>query len=337
MSAGSVTVITPRLIVEECCRRGIEQKKLLSDTGLPERCLHAATGSIPVEQMYELWEKAIVLSADEMFAVHAAAGVPLGAYGVLDYMVMTSASPKEALVRSSKFFGVFNTAFLLSLEPYKNAVCFELFHPHDPKGLPRPYIEYIFLNYLVRLKMATRALFRPMEVQVTYGRPVSVRDYDAAFGAPVRFRQTANRVIFAACTMEMRHPCTDPELCELFECYAQKKMQDSDTAQNGMPEIGKVLAQNLERGKATLPATARQLGKSRRSLQRDIAASGRTFRDVLDSVRQQRATDLLRNQNLPISEIAMKLNFSASSAFNHAFRRWTGRSPQDYRRTLDRH
>ena len=337
MSTGSVTVITPRLIVEECSRRGIDQERLFADAGLPVQCLRDATGAIPVEKMYVLWEKVLQLSADEMFAVQAAERVPLGAYGVLDYMVMTSSSPKDALVRTSRFFGVFNTAFLLSLQPYRNAVCFELLHPHGSGEPPRPYIEYIFFNYLVRLRMATRQTCSPVEVQVTYARPDGVKDYDAVFGASVRFRQPANRLIFAACTMEMRHPCADPELCELFEFYAQKKMRQSQGTQSGLPDIRKALTQNLESGSPTLPAIARQLGKSRRCLQRDIAASGQTFRDVLDSVRQERAVDLLKKQDLPISEIAMKLNFSGPSAFSHAFRRWTGQSPQQYRKTPGPH
>jgi AraC-like DNA-binding protein len=40
----------------------------------------------------------------------------------------------------------------------------------------------------------------------------------------------------------------------------------------------------------------------------------------------------LENETLALAEIAFSLGYSEVSAFNHAFRRWTGQSPGDYRR-----
>jgi AraC-like DNA-binding protein len=56
-----------------------------------------------------------------------------------------------------------------------------------------------------------------------------------------------------------------------------------------------------------------------------------TFRELLDSTRHELALNLLKDQELPIGEIAIKLNFSDSSSFGRAFHRWTGQSPVQYR------
>ncbi|WNG31429.1 helix-turn-helix transcriptional regulator [Cystobacter fuscus] len=34
----------------------------------------------------------------------------------------------------------------------------------------------------------------------------------------------------------------------------------------------------------------------------------------------------------PIAKVAWRLGYSAPSAFHHAFRRWTGQSPREWRR-----
>ncbi len=61
-------------------------------------------------------------------------------------------------------------------------------------------------------------------------------------------------------------------------------------------------------------------------------ATGFGFREYLISVRIQRATDLLLNTELTITEIADQCGFSDSNYFGDAFRRATGLSPRDYRR-----
>jgi AraC-like DNA-binding protein len=38
---------------------------------------------------------------------------------------------------------------------------------------------------------------------------------------------------------------------------------------------------------------------------------------------------------LTIEDIADSLGFSEAANFRHAFHRWTGRTPQEFRRTLD--
>jgi AraC-like DNA-binding protein len=332
MSAEIVTTVTPRILIEECARLGINQDKLLNETGISRDCLYNASGHIPVEKMYILWNSAIELSGDRMFAVHAAERVPFGAYRVLDYMFAVSSTPRDALVRSSQSFGLFNNAFRLSFRMYRNLAYLELFKPCNPQDLPRPYIEYIFTNYLVRLRMVTQKSCNPAEIHVTYKEPSSAAEYQRIFGAPVRFQRASNCLVFPRELLEIRHPLADPELCDLLEHHAQRGIQHLCSDKRPLEQIHDALVHGLEVGNVTLTALSRQLAKSSRSLQRTIHANGMTFRGLLDSVRQERALALLADHELPLIEIAAKLQFSSPSAFCHAFQRWTGRSPHQHRR-----
>jgi AraC-like DNA-binding protein len=48
----------------------------------------------------------------------------------------------------------------------------------------------------------------------------------------------------------------------------------------------------------------------------------------LDSLRIDLARRYLREKDLPTSEIAWLLGYRETSAFNHAFKRWTGNAPK---------
>ncbi len=335
MGSQLVTAITPGIIVAECARHGVSQEKLLLHAGVAADSLPAAAGHVPLDKMHNLWESAIQLTHDGMFALHAAEKLPFGTYRVLDYLMAASATPGDALARSTRCFPLMNNTFRLSLGRYRDLAYLELHNPGDPKYMPRPYIEYIFVNYLVRIRFVTQMHWKLVELHVTYGKPEVSTEYERIFGGRVLFQQAVNRMVLSRGLMEMPHPSADPELCELLEDHARQKMKDPAFGNDWMANIHQALAYNLEAGDVTLVSLARQLGKSSRSLQREIRAHGLSFRELLDCVRRERAFVLLRKQTLPIHEVASGLLFSDPSSFSHAFQRWTGQSPRQYRKKLN--
>ena len=76
---------------------------------------------------------------------------------------------------------------------------------------------------------------------------------------------------------------------------------------------------------------ARALAVSGRTLSRRLAVEGTSFRDILDDVRREFACALLQDRRLSVADIAFFLQYSEPAAFHRAFRRWTGRTPRDFR------
>jgi AraC-like DNA-binding protein len=69
-----------------------------------------------------------------------------------------------------------------------------------------------------------------------------------------------------------------------------------------------------------------------RTLKRRLADQGTSFSALLDEVRRDRATLLLRAGELSVDEIGARLGYSDPANFARAFRRWTGSSPRAFRR-----
>jgi AraC-like DNA-binding protein len=83
---------------------------------------------------------------------------------------------------------------------------------------------------------------------------------------------------------------------------------------------------------ATAANVARALGMSRRTLRRRLEAEGTSFVDELDSARRELGLAYVSDSEIPLKEIAYSLGFSHVESFHRAFKRWSGVTPQAYRR-----
>jgi AraC-like DNA-binding protein len=331
MGNGLITVSTPRVLLEACGRLGIDQEEVLNGAGWSKENLQNPSGYVAFDKMYPLWESLLRLTGDQMFGLHAAERVPFGTYRVLDYLLAVSCSLKDALWRISRSYELANSAFRLVPRSYRNLAYLELDSSEKLQGFARSHIEYALVNVFFRLRAAMQRNFEAIEVHFRFGQPSSTTEYSRIFGSRVRFRQAVNRIVLPRELMEIHLPLADPELCEVLEGHAQRQLRNIVNGNPMLTTVQSAVIRNLETGNLTLASLASQFGKSGRSFQREIHANGMTYRQLLDSVRRDRALALLQQQDLAVKEIALRLNFSEASSFCRAFRRWTGEWPTDYR------
>lgn len=84
-------------------------------------------------------------------------------------------------------------------------------------------------------------------------------------------------------------------------------------------------------GRADPGAIAERLNCSERSLRRHLQQEGCSFLEIVAGLQQQRAMHYLRHSRLPIESIADRLGYSETAAFTHAFKRWLGKTPSQFR------
>ena len=90
----------------------------------------------------------------------------------------------------------------------------------------------------------------------------------------------------------------------------------------------------LPHGDIRKSSIAKALGISPRTLSRRLADEGVTYAEVVDDLRRTLAMQYLKDPSISLSQIAWLLGYEGSTSFNHAFRRWTGRSPSALRQEL---
>ena len=94
--------------------------------------------------------------------------------------------------------------------------------------------------------------------------------------------------------------------------------------------------QLLPSGEASQERVAQKLNRSCSTLQRELRAEGTSFRDVREDTRRRLAEEYILDREMTLQEIAFLLGFSDQSNFSRAFRRWTGSSPNAWRKANER-
>jgi AraC-like DNA-binding protein len=87
----------------------------------------------------------------------------------------------------------------------------------------------------------------------------------------------------------------------------------------------------LPHGRVLVGEVARSLGMSDRTLGRKLADEGLNFTEIFQNLRRDLAVRYLHDPKLHVSKIAWLLGFQDVSAFTHAFKRWTGKTPSQMR------
>nr|WP_294521844.1 AraC family transcriptional regulator [uncultured Rhodopila sp.] len=100
-------------------------------------------------------------------------------------------------------------------------------------------------------------------------------------------------------------------------------------------EVRTVLAAWNAVDKPSAPAVAASLGVHPRTLNRLLGKSGTRFNRMLGDTRYETAQRMLRDPATPVISVAWSLGYADASAFSRAFRRWSGMTPSEWRRTLD--
>lgn len=81
-----------------------------------------------------------------------------------------------------------------------------------------------------------------------------------------------------------------------------------------------------------LPDVAAELDLHPRTLRRQLAAEGTSFRALLGEARSNVAVDLLCHVGLTVEQVSRRLGYTDTSTFTHAFKRWHGVAPSEYSR-----
>ena len=148
------------------------------------------------------------------------------------------------------------------------------------------------------------------------------------FGAP------RTEVVLDRETWEMPVRASDPGLVALLEQQASDLVAQLPESNGFVSEIRGVIESELAGGDVRLESTATALGMSGRTVQRRLEAESLSYADVVDEVRLEAAKIMMLNPRLSLTEIAYLVGFDEQSSLSRAFKRWTGKSPRDYRRSV---
>ncbi|OOV87997.1 hypothetical protein BTA35_0200075 [Oceanospirillum linum] len=175
------------------------------------------------------------------------------------------------------------------------------------------------------------------QVDLAYPEPPSGHRYHQLFAAEVNFGARNNSILLANQYLSL--PCTDAnrEMHQLHREFADALLGASHKKLALTAQIRHLIREQiLSQGDVIRrEEVARQLGLSLRTLQRKLGELNTNFQTLYDQTRKELCLQMIRKGELSFGEIAFQLGFSNQSAFQKAFKRWTGMPPSRYRQQLN--
>ncbi len=318
----------PRVLFETALGRGADRALLLEGVGITEALLQDPDARMSYEQLETLERNALRLTNEPALGIYFGQAVQFSQLGLLGLAVMSSASAEAAFRVALQYYRQVAPAWDLELR-VEGERAFLSVREAIPRGELRVFATEAILVALQGLgRQALGPKYQVNEVRLSFPEPAHSAVYREFLDFPLRFDQPVTEAEFPAALLAEPIASADPATAQLAERYvASQHAQTSFDTVAG--QVKRILHLDGP-GRPSLGKVARDLQTSTRSLRRALAQTGTSFQALLDQALRERAEAKMRGGS-KLEEVAHELGFSDVRSFRRAFKRWTGRTPNEFR------
>lgn len=336
--AGSISIAYVQGLVDHLQRLGIAPEQLLARARLEPALLARREARIAASVYVDLLELGMQLSGDADLGLHLGEAVRPGHFGVLGYLLMSCATLGDALHRQARYAALVGSLGRVELadEPPRPGCEPLVRHSWEPllPRLQRQLAEETLACWLLFGRWICELDAAPLEVRFRHPAPADTREHQRIFRCPVLFGQADNALVFPRRLLGLPLGQADSQIQRTLDAYAGRLLESIRRGDSVLERARQRLAERLPEQGLDLDELAGELALSPRTLQRRLRDSGLSFSRLVDETRQQLVLRHLRDPALELADVASLVGFSETGSLARAFRRWTGQSLGEYRRTL---
>jgi AraC-like DNA-binding protein len=311
---------------------GLKRDELMEATGLKDVDLTAPDSRVPLSTEVALWQVIATSITDPGFGIRAGGSINLRDTGLLGYLVASSATLGAALHRLARYSRVLSEAVEFRLEALERPFA-AIAEVHAALGAALPFaVDFRLASALSACRQITGVDLVPLEVAVTYPRPASTLEHRRFFRCAIRFGQPVSRIVLLERDLSLPIPRGDETLAGYLSEYAEQVLRSLVGGTSMRERVRAAIWSGLADNRSQLSHVAAALRMPPRTLQRRLAAEGTTLHDEVDDIRKAMATAVLLTRSVPVEDVAYLLGYAEPSTFFRAFKRWTGTTPDQFRR-----
>ncbi len=319
-----------RGIVEYLNRREIAVEPFFTQAGIALEALNDGDKRLPSSTFLTLLEAAGKLTSDPAVGLHVGECIKPGQYGVLGYAVMSSQTVQEAFERHERYEALVSNR-AQSRYQLGNEVC-SLTWDTGTDAVACAIAEENVASWVTFSRWITGQNLRPLSVHFRHSAPSYLAEYERIFRCPVLFEQPVVEVRFPSAYLSLPITQHDPLMQEMMDSHAERLLQQFNQTDRLIQDVRRVMIEGLAQTALSLEAVSLQLGLAPRTLQRRLSERGETFNGVLERTRKELAMTYIAQADVGLSELAYLLGYADQTAFQRAFKKWTGTTPGKYRK-----
>lgn len=328
---GSVSVYFVLSALEPVKAKGLDVDALLSECGIPPGLLHAKSGRVTAQHFANLWLAVARVLDDELFAQDSRR-MKVGTFAMMCQILIECDTLRNAILRMTRYFNLILDDFHCRLE-VESPTAHLVIRPSTPSVNPRVlgYETLMMLQHGVICWLIGRRI-PILSASFAYEEPSRSAEYKFMYCEQLTFNTSETSLTFDAAFLD-RPVIQNERTLKEFIRVAPANIVLKYKNDSGVSAQVKRKLRSCSKGHwPELEDLASSLNMTTSTLHRRLESEGENFQAIKNSVRRDMAIEYLSHTNKNISEIAQDLGFSEPSAFQHAFKKWTGTRPGEYRK-----
>jgi AraC-like DNA-binding protein len=311
---------------------GGNPQRLLRECGINPRAETDPDSYISFSALSDLLERTAAETGCETFGLRLSEAQGISSLGPLGFAMQNCGNFREALAEWRQFQTVHMRGAHSELRQAAGMLRL-YYHIDEPGqlGTRQKVAQALGLACNVFRGLLGRN-WAPRGVCLMQAAPPDTTDFRRCFRAPVQFGQEADYIVMDSGTLEQPIEHSNPELRRLLDRHLLNLK--AGVSEDIREQVRKAIRSSLSRQDCSIDKVADMLSVAPRTLQRQLHGRGTSFKELLEDVRSVAARRFLAESQLTLSQLAAILGYSELSAFSRAFRRWHGRSPQQWQRAL---
>ncbi len=310
-------------------RRGMDPSSALKKAQIAPNLLRKAHARVTALQMEWMSEAAMRELDDEALGWFGRR-LPWGSYGMLVRASLTASNLSVALQRWCRHHNLLTDDIRLQLSTDKGSASIELHEEHDLGDMREFCTVSVLRNALGVACWLTDSRIPLAGTELHFAAPAHADSYRVLFDGPTRFDAPVSRLCFDAGYLQLPIRRDEVALQQMLQRALVLTVRPYRRDRLLVERVRQALAEHPEHGR-NAENLAAWLNLSPRSLHRQLQEEGASLQQLKDSVRQQRAQELLLRTRKPLKQIAFDVGFLNEKSFSRAFKTWTGKSPEMFR------
>ena len=313
--------------------RNLDADELLANVGLSSSLLEVPQARVSAKHYGALW-RAIAAALDDEFFGQDSRRMKVGSFAMLCHSVLCCKTLSQALDRSLRFYALILDDISGSAERDANEARIVL-HEHAPGVSQRVFAHELLLMLLYGLSCWLVGRRIPiLRTEFSYAEPAHSAEYRLMYCADLRFNRPHTLLAFEASYLDLPVVQNERSAKEFLRSAPESILLKYKNGSSLTARVRRRLRQFLPGTVPDFEELAQQMSITPATMRRRLHEEGESYQSIKDQLRRDLAISYLSHSRRSVMDIALELGFSERSAFHRAFRKWTGASPGEFRRTL---
>jgi AraC-like DNA-binding protein len=306
----------------------VDLLRLQTEWGVSLASLRQPHLRLPAFIARRFWEVARELSGDPAIGLAAARQNDPGQMLGLAYLMQLMPSRLTSLEELVRYWPLLNGHMAIDCEEKDGLLHVALLPSHAllPAVEELDFWGALQIQHLKGLPGTTNAV---RELRLRRSRPDDPEPWLKLAAGLVQFNAARDEVVLDIAALREPRPSGSPAVRNALAA-ALKNYATQTSRESVLEAVANTALANLAHA-PSLEQAAHQLHMTSRTLHRALQREGWTFNSILEIQRRYLACDLIKVNELAVSEVAERLGYREVSNFIRAFRRWYGTSPGKFR------